>query len=203
MADSKAIDTPSGTCTMPAHSFTFDGTTTTAPCPNALLIAPSDQSGGALHIHAPEGTNVNEASCTDDQFAMTAAGTFVEVSAVDRQMTGYTLLQAYYANAEVDIGHYNDDDTLTLSSASSNRFVELPYNATMMRWWRIHPLDSHTIAGEYSMDGVAWNQLGTVDTGSDNTMQTITVVLGASHYDGQTPDTTSGTAVIESWNVCP
>lgn len=201
-ADGRTQDGAQSACTMPSFSDPFD---TAGACPPGSLgsnVSLVSRSASALQLQVNTGSmGTTMTGCIRDNYNL-ADTTFIEVSAVNRQATGYTILQIYYETdgKSFDIAHYNDTDELTLSD-DTGRQVTLPWNATTMRWWRLRPVGTSELAGDYSSNGQDWQQLGTVTLHNHTTTELTHVQIGSAHYASTA--SAIGTATIEGWNVCP
>ena len=157
---------------------------------------------GAIVFQVPTGSSgLNMTGCIRDNYNLTET-TFAEVSAVNRQATGYTVLQFYYDSdgKTFDIAHYNDTDVLALSD-DTGRQIELPWNGTTMRWWRLRPVGTSELSGDYSSNGLDWQSMGTVTLHGHTSSEQVHVQIGSAHYTNTAA--VIGSATFEGWNVCP
>ncbi len=130
--------------------------------------------------------------------ALPPGGTFIEVSSA-LSMTGACFMWFRARSQDASIGgqlilQYGK---LGISDPmAGTNGIQVAYDPVAMRWWRIRPV-ADGIVGEVSPDGNAWHVFGTIP-GMPTAM--VTIDFEATCGVG---DPAPGTAVFQSFDVCP
>lgn len=184
-------------CTTPPVQDDFDNTGV-LPCgdgfsdedPSSTLT----RNSGRLEMAVIAGTTA-VASCTwNTQFD---DGAFVEVRQTLGEGTTFTLLQVSIGNLAVGIKAVGESQlSLFDTAADPPELVELPYERSNMRWWRIRP-EGGVVIGEYSGDGKRWQRLGASITPAPTGPTLVHLNAGAF-----APLANPATAELDNFNVC-
>jgi hypothetical protein len=120
------------------------------------------------------------------------SGIFIEVSAMMQGDAWFGL-----KNGTESLLLFARDGELRLSTTSQT-YGRKPWDAVLMRWWRLRPdVAADRFVAEYSRDGVVWELLAAgLPWALD---QSVQLTLGAGIADQTTPQTTT----FEGVNACP
>lgn len=148
-------------CTNPPVEDNFDNTFTASPCgdgfpdgdPNSIITRT-----GVLEMALMSGLTETDASCSWDM--RFDDGAFVEVRRTLGEGPTYTILQVNVGAIRVGLSVFGESQLFLFDdSQDPKELVELVYDRTEMKWWRLRP-EGGLVIGEYSSDGKAWTRIG-------------------------------------------
>jgi len=148
---------------------------------------------GALVITPAAQVN-SIAGCTSLTDRPFGSGVTVAVTDIVRGLDTYTALQLH--GPDVQINATDNDHYLHFQrSTGVDLSTPVKYDPTL-KWWRIRPVGTDMIVGEYSMDGKIFFPLGSV-------AMTVPAVIGVELEAGTNQATVSGTGTFEQLLICP
>jgi hypothetical protein len=157
-----------------------------------FVNASLSESGGNLRITPNANTVGAQGSCLRNDTPFGAGGAILEVSQVVAGAEGLTAMQVGGGSNVFEISVRNG----TLIAEDGAGVVSMvQYNPTLMRWWRMRPLNSGVVY-EHSPNGVTWAAWG-MSTRAPSTAYPFRIIGGT--LLGQAAP---GFAQIESVNLC-
>jgi hypothetical protein len=193
-------DAGSGSCLDPGIGDSFDSATVcdwgSASGSNTTLT----QTGGALLMTPTPEIMGASGTCARSGVPFTAAGVFVEVSAI---ITNFTSLE-YVDGSGGDWGIETVGSGVVLPIGPTLEFFQasgeigsgVPYDPVAMRWWRMRPVGGFVVF-ETAPDGLHW----TVVTTSTDPAPTLGLAQVGTFV--RTPGADPGVARFEGVDVCP
>ena len=183
------------TCVAPGGGCSFDQLGNLCSCWGTPTASNSSISfsNGTLTMNPNANAAGAQSMCNKAAVPFTAAGAFIEVSAVLSVTDAITALQIGTSPDVFEMAVINGQ----LRTTDGSNQGTSTYNPVAMRWWRIRPLGADGTAFDISADGKSWTTPAVSGRVASGTYD-VKIIAGT-----PTASPAPGAARFEGINVCP